>query len=654
METLKGLFIRVQEFAAEINKIKISTKKASEIKVLLDKLQTLKDECLVEISKGDHAITEPKLRGEFSELMGKLLHILTITKSDLWEEFHRKLDQATRQKDTPSSDDDGEDVPPEEKPPSTSKNTLPAHQESERVIIVEKDSERVASLENQTNERQIAPKNKPIVELKLDRLELPYFSGNLLEWIAFRDQFIDLAHNNSNLTTMIKFHLLRTHLKGAALETVAGYQFTASNYLAAWEDLLNRYDRTDSIIEEYIRRFVEIMVNFANLTSLVNKTSIDNYYYSFQLTRSLTHCGGTFSDLINLLNRIKHNSIKHTQVPRSGNPSRPWVSPKLLELIGERNRYAKLLKKNKLNQYLIAKHKTLSREIVRLKWKLRRSYNSNKMNRAASNPKRLWQCFNEIILNRRSELKTISCIHDRETGNNISDVLLIAEILNKFFCSIGRDLYNQIRPPARGASMATINRLTNSMFLTPVNESEVSHKIFSLKTTNSLKECINTSLLRENMAILSPKLVHLFNDNLGRGDFPSELKMARIVPIFKGGNPLNPSDYRPISIIPILAKIYEMLIHDRVNSFITKHNIIHKHQFGFLKNSGTLAAATTVINYIQKNLDRAPNTLIGTIFIDLKKAFDTVPHELLLAKLDNYGIRGIANTLIRNYITGRS
>lgn len=288
METLKGLFIRVQEFAAEINKIKISTKKASEIKVLLDKLQTLKDECLVEISKGDHAITEPKLRGEFSELMGKLLHILTITKSDLWEEFHRKLDQATRQKDTPSSDDDGEDVPPEEKPPSTSKNTLPAHQESERVIIVEKDSERVASLENQTNERQIAPKNKPIVELKLDRLELPYFSGNLLEWIAFRDQFIDLAHNNSNLTTMIKFHLLRTHLKGAALETVAGYQFTASNYLAAWEDLLNRYDRTDSIIEEYIRRFVELplLTNGSNGQKYTHMINVTN-----QMLRALPNWG---------------------------------------------------------------------------------------------------------------------------------------------------------------------------------------------------------------------------------------------------------------------------------------------------------------------------------------------------------------------------
>lgn len=106
--------------------------------------------------------------------------------------------------------------------------------------------------------------NKPVVQLKLDRLEIPTFNGNLIDWISFRDQFIDLVHGNNNLSTLIKFHLLRNHLKGSALETVNGYQFTAANYNAAWQDLLQRYDRTDHIIEEYIRKFLELSVLSAN------------------------------------------------------------------------------------------------------------------------------------------------------------------------------------------------------------------------------------------------------------------------------------------------------------------------------------------------------------------------------------------------------
>lgn len=97
----------MQEF--ELKKKPISDRKASELKILLERLQKLKDESIVEISKGDYSITDPKMRDEFLELMGKLLHVLTVTKSDLWEEFHRKIDHASRQRDIPSEDEKGED-----------------------------------------------------------------------------------------------------------------------------------------------------------------------------------------------------------------------------------------------------------------------------------------------------------------------------------------------------------------------------------------------------------------------------------------------------------------------------------------------------------------------------------------------------------------
>lgn len=102
------------------------------------------------------------------------------------------------------------------------------------------------------------PARFPDIQLKLDKIQLPTFSGDYLEWLAFRDQFRDLIHKNPKLDEMVKFHQLRTHLKGSAYEVIRGYAFTAVNYSHAWDDLNRRFNREDAIIEEYIRRFVDI------------------------------------------------------------------------------------------------------------------------------------------------------------------------------------------------------------------------------------------------------------------------------------------------------------------------------------------------------------------------------------------------------------
>lgn len=100
----------------------------------------------------------------------------------------------------------------------------------------------------------------PLVQLKFDRVTLSDFNGNLTDWISFRDQFNDLVHENPAIPTLMKFHLLRTHLKGVALDTIQGYKFMTVNYEPAWVDLNQRYNRTDDIIEEYIRKFFELPI----------------------------------------------------------------------------------------------------------------------------------------------------------------------------------------------------------------------------------------------------------------------------------------------------------------------------------------------------------------------------------------------------------
>ena len=121
-----------------------------------------------------------------------------------------------------------------------------------------------------------------------------------------------------------------------------------------------------------------------------------------------------------------------------------------------------------------------------------------------------------------------------------------------------------------------------------------------------------------------------------------------MIPIYKGDDATNPGNYRPISLLSVFDKLLEKLMYNRLDSFLHRHKIFYKYQFGFRKNYATTNALTEVIDYIYKSLVEG-NYVFG-IYIDLKKAFDTVQHDILLSKLQHYGIRGIAFEWFRSYL----
>ena len=132
---------------------------------------------------------------------------------------------------------------------------------------------------------------------------------------------------------------------------------------------------------------------------------------------------------------------------------------------------------------------------------------------------------------------------------------------------------------------------------------------------------------------------------------PRGSKIAKVILIYKGDDTTNPGNYRPISLLSVFDKLLEKLMYNRLDLFLYKHEIFHKYQFGFRKNHATTNALTEVIDYIYKSLDEG-NYVFG-IYIDLKKAFNTVQHDILLSKLQHYGIRGIAFEWFRSYLAKR-
>ena len=132
---------------------------------------------------------------------------------------------------------------------------------------------------------------------------------------------------------------------------------------------------------------------------------------------------------------------------------------------------------------------------------------------------------------------------------------------------------------------------------------------------------------------------------------PDELKIARVVPIFKNGDPHNIINYRPISILPCFSKILERLVADRLNSFLKAFNVLTEARYGFRANYSTQLAVFDLIHKITQSLDKS-HTTIG-VFLDLSKAFDTIDHDILLKKLFKYGIRGIAWNGFNSYLSNR-
>jgi hypothetical protein len=145
------------------------------------------------------------------------------------------------------------------------------------------------------------------------------------------------------------------------------------------------------------------------------------------------------------------------------------------------------------------------------------------------------------------------------------------------------------------------------------------------------------------------------NRSIEIGKYPSKLKYAKIVPIAYINMTMNKNDdgnYRPISLLSNINKIYEKLMYNRIASFLKKNNTLFSTQYGFREKHTTQHALLDTVSKIQNNMD---NKLFSCcIFIDLQKAFDTVNHTILLSKLNYYSIRGVINNWFCSYLNGRS
>ena len=324
---------------------------------------------------------------------------------------------------------------------------------------------------------------------------------------------------------------------------------------------------------------------------------------------------------------------------------KPWISSGILNSIKTKSRYFKLCKIGVIDEELNRRYRNCLNATIRL---AKRNYYINSFNSCQNNIKKTWGLIKQLLSKKSKDNKIRNIVVNNA---NISNNLQIAEHFNNYFADIAQTLNNQVPTTNEDPYHTVTNNNVSSIFFYPVTAMEVENIISNLKNTASNLNEIPVKFLKNLSTILSEPISNLVNASFSSGVFPECLKCAKIVPIYKKGDPKDISNYRPISLLPTLSKIFERCISRRLLDFFSKFDIISHRQFGFQKGRSTTDAFLALVEYIYDCLNGKEHC-IG-IFVDFKKAFDTVNHDILLGKLERYGVRGLPLRLIASYLRDR-
>ena len=233
----------------------------------------------------------------------------------------------------------------------------------------------------------------------------------------------------------------------------------------------------------------------------------------------------------------------------------------------------------------------------------------------------------------------------------IDDPQKICEAFNIHFATVGENIGESIK--SHESTHSLLPNFPNSFFFSPATTEEIYSLIGNIKIKKAVRENdITNKLLKLSNAVISPFLCNIFNSYIHQGEFPNSLKIAEVVPVFKKGDSNLLTNYCPISILSQLSKIFEKLLFTGINNYLEKYHLISDKQFGFRQYSSTSHAISNIYEKLIKNSDAGMYNCC--IFLDLTKAFDTVNHDVLLHKMENfYGFRILALKLIQSYLSNR-
>jgi len=373
-------------------------------------------------------------------------------------------------------------------------------------------------------------------------------------------------------------------------------------------------------------------VNIYNFKQALSSADWSDSYNASSATTAFTLFHDNFTNLIDNCFPIRNKVISNKKKNLN------WYTEELRQLRNKLDAFDVIYKVRKDEASLEAYKACKSLYIDRLNT-TRKQSNATFINNSSNKSKAMWS------------------VIKRETTNTIKsspgDGKLTANSLNQYFTDTSKfkALQGQTKDSIELLHNVEVNT-TKSMYINFVEIDDIRTIIRRMKNKKSQDIYgFSVSILKKVENELIHPLTYLINMCISQGVFPNELKKAKVVPIHKKGKSDECENYRPISILPTLSKIFETLLKVKTMNFLVKSSVLNASQHGYMKQKSTNTALLDVIETITEAFDQKEKIQISCC--DLSKAFDAVDHGILIRKLEFYGIRGMPLELFQSYLSDR-
>ena len=402
-------------------------------------------------------------------------------------------------------------------------------------------------------------------------------------------------------------------------------------------------------------RFKTITSRSPNFLNLVKQDLLSlNFMNNMNESRDVNE---NFNTFLGYLDEIitSHTVTKRVRVHKHKHKKSPWITFGIIKSIKFRDNLFKKMKQaalgsnefNTLKTNLNTYNKILKRTIRSAKT----LFYEQTFNSCRDDVKKTWKNINSILNRGKQDNNLPKALNfENRTLRDRSEIL---DALNLHFSTIGDKIASQ----SMGSGVVPfesflLDSCPSTFNFNEVTVQEVESIICTLKSKHSCGvDGISTNFLKQIKTEISSPLTFLINQSLITGIFPKALKTAKVKPLFKKGARVDPNNYRPISLLSSLSKVFEKIILNQLTQYFESNSLLSHCQYGFRKKHSTEFAALELVDFLFHEMDGGNDPFC--IFIDLSKAFDCLNHAILLEKFKHYGVAGNSHKLLSNYLCDR-